>query len=430
MHIIHEIDAQPPQVMIQVLMAEVDLTDSDEFGVEIGLQSPILFSRSVFPSADAFGAAGSTNIANAAGGLVAPGVTINSSIQQTAFPGFNFNNTAALGNNPNVAPGVVGFQGINNLGVGRTSSINNGIGGFVFSAASDAFTLLIRALKTQGRIDILSRPQVMAVDNQTAFVQVGSRQPYVANSTISALGNVVNTVNYQNVGIILNVTPKINPDGTVMMRVDPQISSVQPSTVNLGNGVFATAFNIQEVQTTVVAGDGETVAIGGLIASKDTKTENKIPWLGDLPYVGACFRFRSQQKTKTELLVILTPHIVRSRAEADRVLAEEARRMDWCLGPVVKTHGTSGMEPIFPPPRVGQPEGGAIMSGPTLQGPGPFGPTGQDTLPQPRVLPSTQSQRPAMPPASSGVPVHTSIPIPPPDAVQEPSTGLKKESSR
>ena len=73
------------------------------------------------------------------------------------------------------------------------------------------------------------------------------------------------------------------------------------------------------------------MAIGGMIQRRDEKKENKVPWLGDLPYIGTAFRYRTQAKTKTELLVILTPHIVRSRAEADRVLAEESRRMDYIL---------------------------------------------------------------------------------------------------
>jgi hypothetical protein len=119
--------------------------------------------------------------------------------------------------------------------------------------------------------------------------------------------------------------------------------------VQLGNGSFGTSYNDQKVDTTVLVGDGETIAIGGLIQKRDNKSENKIPWFGDLPYIGALFRFRSQEKTKTELMVILTPHIIRSRLDADRILAEESRRMDWIIGDVIKTHGTTGLQPILPP---------------------------------------------------------------------------------
>src|SRR5205814_7351872 len=133
-----------------------------------------------------------------------------------------------------------------------------------------------------------------------------------------------------------NVTPKISPDGKVIMRVTPEVSSVAPTAISLGNGVLATAFNVQNVTTTVSAQDGETVAIGGMISRRDEKDENKIPWFGDLPGVGALFRYRTQTKNKVELLVIMTPHIVLSRADADRVTAEESKRMDWILSDVTR----------------------------------------------------------------------------------------------
>jgi type II secretory pathway component GspD/PulD (secretin) len=151
-------------------------------------------------------------------------------------------------------------------------------------------------------------------------------------------------------------------------------------------------FNNQFVETTVVAGDGETVAIGGLISKRDNKLENKIPWVGDLPGVGALFRFRTQAKEKRELLVILTPHIVRSRADADRILAEESKRIDWVIGDVLKSHGSHGMGPIVQPPP------GAATPAPAPAFPGVPAPE-RESLPQPRPLPPAvpRVQRPGQP---------------------------------
>jgi general secretion pathway protein D len=429
LRLIEQLDIQAPQVVIQVLIAEVDLTATEEFGVEVGLQSPVLFTRSIIPAEAAgnFGMGGTINYANATGGLVPPGVTVNSSINPAALQGFNFNNASnfslPLGNNPIVSPGVVGFQGLGNLGVGRASA--NGVGGFIFSAASNTFNLLIRALKTQGRIDILSRPQIQTTDNQTALINIGEYVPYVTGSAVTSTGLVTNTIDYKTVGVIMQVTPRISPDGTVIMRVIPEVSSVLPTQINLGNGVMATQFNVQHVETTVSAKDGETVAIGGLIQKRDTKDENKYPWLGDLPYIGALFRYRTQDKSKTELLVILTPHIVRSPLDADRILAEEARRMDWILGDVVKTQGGSGMAPILPPPPA--PPVGAIhgdtMPAPfsaipapseLLPGPVTGEPPSQESLPQPRPMPPGQPS-PSLSPMSQsrGQSGRSSTPIPP-----------------
>jgi type II secretion system protein D len=412
--LIAELDAEPPQVVIQVLIAEVDLNSDEEFGVEIGLQSPVLFRRSIIPRPDLLGTAGTVTYTTPATGtsLVPPGVTVNSSINPAAQPGFLFNNVALpLGNNPMVDPGIVGFQGLTNLGVGRASS--NGIGGFVFSASSQAFNLLIRALKTQGRLDLLSRPQIQTLDNQTATINVGQDVPYVTASNITATGIISNSIAYRSVGVILTVTPRISPDGTIVMRVIPEVSKVSATQVPLGNGNTATAFDTQHVETTVFAQDGQTVAIGGLITKRDERNENKVPWLGDLPYVGALFRYRTQVKSKTELMVIMTPHIVRTREDADRILAIESRRMDWCVGNVVKIHGTTGLEPILSPlpgeHPVGIPDIPPASS--LLPDIVPGEPEPRETLPAPRGVP-----KPPVPATGTIAPMSYRPKVPPPAA--------------
>ncbi|MFO0879228.1 MAG: secretin N-terminal domain-containing protein [Gemmataceae bacterium] len=438
MRLIYELDAELPQVVIQVLIADVSLSNNEEFGVEIGLQSPVLFERSVFPALGLNSGTTSftnpNNVTNVFGITTPPGVTVNSSSNPATLLGYNFNNpVVGLGNNPLVRRDIVGFQGLGNLGVGRVSPTAN-VGGFVFSAASDSFNLLIRALKQQQRIEILSRPQIMALDNQAAQIAVGQSVPTVQGQAVS-VGIAQNNVIYRDVGVILNVIPKINPDGKVTLRVTPQISSVSPELLPLGNGLQAPVFNQQIIDTTIIARDGETVAIGGLITRNDSKNENKIPMLGDLPYLGSLFRYRTQSKEKRELLVILTPHIVRNRMEAERILAEESRRMDWTIGEVIKTHGMTGMHPLFPPPPA-PPAAGAVdgalpapltPTDPTLPPPvgGPAIPSVNDPvvpstsnepqLPRPRPMaPGTTPSGPALPnPGPTSPPLPRPTPMPP-----------------
>jgi type II secretory pathway component GspD/PulD (secretin) len=356
MKLIMEMDAEQPQVAIQCLIGEVFLNGSEEFGMEIGLQSPVLFKRSVYPAA---GINGTSNISviNTTGGSGLSAVSV-SSANPIGYPGYNFTGLNAMGQNVAVQPGVVGWQGLNSLGTARANA--NGIGGFVFSGASDSVNVLIRALKTQDRLDVLSRPQVTTLDNQQARVFVGQDYPLILGSNVTATGVVSNNISYRPVGIELIVTPKITPDNRVIMRVAPQISKPNPLTnVNLGaaggagnnnTSTTAVAIDQQSVETTVVAMDGETIVLGGIITRRDQKEENKIPWFGDLPVVGSAFRFRSQQKQKQELLVVMTPHIVRNKWDAARILVEEGRRMDWVLGEVAKIHGSHGPNPLFPNP--------------------------------------------------------------------------------
>ena len=322
--LIDQLDAQPLQVVIQCLIAQVDLNNTEEFGVELSGQSPILFQRSILPG----------------------GVAVNSAL---ANPGFSFNQApqGALPSSTLAGQGIVGFQGLGNFGTGRASPTAN-VGGLVLSASSDSFNLLIRALKSQGRIDILSRPQIMAMDGQAARINVGQEIPIVTGTTLTATGLSQSTIDRRTIGIILTVTPRISPDGRVIMRVFPEVSSVAGQ-VDLGGGQISTSLNVQQVETTVAAMDGETVAIGGLISRRDSKTQTGVPILGDLPVVGSLFRYRIKTSTRTELMVILTPHVIRNQADTERILAQETAKLKWNLGNVAQAH-THGVELMVPPP--------------------------------------------------------------------------------
>ena len=390
--IIAKVDAPPPQVVVQVLIAEVQLSNNEEFGIEVGIQSPVLFARS------------------STGG--APGT-----------PGFNFNTTAALPNTTQAQQTTVGFQGLGNLGVGRAS--NNG-GGFVFSAASDTVSVLIRALKQQGRIDVMSRPQLTLTDNQTGFFQVGSQFPRITSTTLAGTGTSQQSIEYVDIGIVLRITPRISPDGKVLMRVEPQISSANPTQVALGGTTTASPIDIQTVQTTVLATDGETVVLGGLIQKNDVKNENKIPLLGDIPWLGAAFRYRTQQQTRRELIFIMTPHIIRSDADMAKIVAEEAKRISWSTNDLEKIHGHGlevlGAKPVasYWMPGGAMPACNAPVAYPYLQPQMTFDPTTGQPVPytgpsypqpapgQPRSLPET-APRPGVPgtvptPGASTVP--------------------------
>jgi hypothetical protein len=133
------------------------------------------------------------------------------------------------------------------------------------------------------------------------------------------------------------------------MRIIPEVSAVQSTSFPISPGVTGTSLSIQHLETTINAEDGETVLLGGLITKANDKNENKAPWLGDLPGIGSLFRYRFEVSKKTELIVIMTPHIIRNRAEGDRILAEEAQRIDWNLKEVMRIYGNRRMAPFMPP---------------------------------------------------------------------------------
>jgi len=130
------------------------------------------------------------------------------------------------------------------------------------------------------------------------------------------------------VGVILQVTPRINDDGFVQMEVRPEISSIADSTVPISETVNATIFNQRTAETTISVKDGHTIVIGGLITTTDNLRENKVPLLGDIPILGGLFRSTSDSKERTELLIVLTPHVVRGIEDAEMYTNEEIGQIE------------------------------------------------------------------------------------------------------
>jgi type II secretory pathway component GspD/PulD (secretin) len=170
--------------------------------------------------------------------------------------------------------------------------------------------------------------------------------PYVTSSRETDTG-VFNTITYRPVGIILNVTPRINPDGFVRLDVRPEISSISESTVQISEGLTATVFNRRFAQTTVTVQDGHTIIIGGLITKREENREEKVPLLGDIPLLGALFKSTKVVKERTELLVVLTPRILRTAADADVLTNKLIREVGLSKG----IHTTAWMGELLNPLR-------------------------------------------------------------------------------
>jgi len=388
--LVEDLDARPPMVLIQVLIAEVALDNTNEVGVELGLQDSLLFDRGV--------------------------------VTDVVTPGFAFINQA-LGNSSDAASlgtrTSIGRQSYSSFAVGRTNQ-DLAYGGLVLSAGSESVNVLIRALQDNRRLDVLSRPQVMTLDNQSAFVQVGERVPRVTSSQITTTGTVNNTV-LENVGLLLGVTPRISPDGLVVMEIDAeksQLGEVEdgiPISVNAaGAPVLSPIIDIVTAQTTVSARSGQTVVLGGLISKRDVSIRRQVPGLGSIPVLGELFRYDTVEETRAELLIVMTPFIIREEADLDRIRQMESERMSWCLADVVNVHNEGVLEGTLSewseawddaPAEVVYPDDDPTGTGGTptpaerepampLRAPNPPAPTDQSILTRPRRSVASDDARP------------------------------------
>ncbi len=178
--------------------------------------------------------------------------------------------------------------------------------------ASDDYTVLIEALDTVGKTNILSSPHITTVNNQEAKILVGSTEPYVTTTTTTPASGPTTTaesVNFIDVGVKLYVTPMIHKDRNITMKIKPEVSSVTRF-LTTGNNNKIPVVETSQAETTILVKDGVTIIIGGLIKDENVESINKVPLLGDLPIVGFAFRNKDKLTRKTELVIFLTPKII------------------------------------------------------------------------------------------------------------------------
>lgn len=274
MNVIEQLDTRRSQVLIQAAIVEVSGDDARQLGVQWAAGDP---TKGV--GVINFGTAG-TPIANLA-------IAIDQ-------------------NNPTLAGGV--SEGAS-LGFGKEETNSNGDRTF--------YGALVQALARVTNANLLSTPSIMTLDNQEAKIVVGQNVPFITGTSTSSSSTTANpfqTIERQDVGITLKVIPHIGEGGTMRLEIEQEVSAVLPSTTGINSADLITSK--RSIKTTVLADDGQTIVLGGLIRDDTTRTVSKVPLLGDIPLLGYLFRATSNQKTKQNLLVFLQPTLLRDSASA------------------------------------------------------------------------------------------------------------------
>ncbi|HEX2225661.1 MAG TPA: type II secretion system secretin GspD [Candidatus Binatia bacterium] len=277
-NILRELDAVPRQVLMDVLIAEVTLNNDESFGVDyqIGRGNTEIFGRT-FDSR----------------GSVLTGVL----------------NSLAAANEA----GISQFPG--------------GISGVIGS--SQTVRALISALQSDTRVRILSSPSVLATDNRPARIQVGSEEPIATGTITGAVGTVASstTIQYRNTGRIVTIIPQVNSQGLVNLQILAEVSQ-RGANVPIGAaGDTFPSFDTRQAETTAVVQDGDTLAIGGIITENKTRDRSGIPYLMDIPVFGRFFGSTTDALRKTELIMLITPNVIRTRQESHVVTEEFKSRL-------------------------------------------------------------------------------------------------------
>jgi type II secretory pathway component GspD/PulD (secretin) len=194
----------------------------------------------------------------------------------------------------------------------RNAAISTGL---TYSLVSDNLTAFLRALQSSAKLDVISRPQIVTMDNQPAYIEFGQRVPLLQTTQITPEGTVNTTVNYENVTTRLEVTPHVNAAGFVRMEIMQKIDDVSADTFAITEQLAPNILITRRAQTNVQIRDGQTVLFGGFITDTVDEIEDKIPILGDLPYINSAFKNIKHTRVKNELLIFITPYILKTPEE-------------------------------------------------------------------------------------------------------------------
>ncbi|HHZ83070.1 MAG TPA: hypothetical protein EYN60_03490 [Nitrospirales bacterium] len=186
----------------------------------------------------------------------------------------------------------------------------------------------LHALLTRKDVNLLSTPQILAADNHKAKIIVGENRPFVTGQSQSVGGNTLTTIDREDVGVTLELTPHIMADGMIRLEVSQEITAVDETIAqNIGDTPVGPTTTKRGTSTTVIVHDGDPIVLGGLIRDNVTVSERKIPLLGDIPFLGAMFRFETRSSEKINLLIFLTPHIVRDPEDLAKIREEKVEDM-------------------------------------------------------------------------------------------------------
>lgn len=268
--VIDKLDIRRPQVLVQAIIADVAFDKTRDLGINWAVNGS------------------KTNIG--IGGFISP--VAGSSIVDL------YNDVAGGATALSTSPPTGGTFGIGKL-----------------SASGTDFALMLRALQGDARTNIIATPSVVTRDNQEAKMEVAQQVPFLTGqySTTNGTGSAFQTIQQEDVGTLMTVTPTINSGDVVLLKLDVESSSISSSASGVAGDPIT---NKNSITTSVLIGDGGTLVLGGLIQDSVTNNQQSIPLLGNIPVLGELFRTRNNEKTKSDFLIFLQPHILRDDEEA------------------------------------------------------------------------------------------------------------------
>ncbi len=303
--LIRQLDTRPQQVLVEAIVVEIGNDAAKRLGVQFlvgGKNAPFA----------------ATNYSNAVPSILTIGGAV-------AAEELASNTTTVNGNVTTTTQRSPLGDSLQQAAAQSLLNATGGFGGLALDIGNDAiFGTIINAVQNDTESNILATPHIVTLNNQKAKFLVGQDVPITTGEALSGnFDNAFRTVQRKEVGIKLEVMPQVNQLGEVKLFVRQEVSSVAGPVSNRSSDLI---FNKREFETTLTVGDGQILAIGGLLNDDERRTIEKIPLLSDIPLLGELFKSKSRTRRKTNLTVFIRPTVIRSRADGD---AHTARRYDY-----------------------------------------------------------------------------------------------------
>lgn len=301
--VIRQLDIRRQQVLVEAIIVEISDTAAQQLGVQLFLSG---LHGSALPFAITNYSNANPNIGTIAGAFAAREL---GGTTTTVTTGTGSTTTTTTGTGSDLI----------STAAGTLAGINGGLLGGAVRSGNAIFGAIVNAVRSDNQSNILSTPSIMTLDNQEAYFLVGQEIPITTGEALSPnFDNTFRTVQRQNVGITLEVTPQINAGGTIKLDLRVEVSSIA--------GPVSSSFqdlilNKREIRDTITIDDGNIVGIGGLLDDNDRRTLDRVPLLGDIPILGNLFRSRGRARARTNLMVFIRPTILRTAADAQEVTA-------------------------------------------------------------------------------------------------------------
>lgn len=324
--LLKELDIMPRQVLNEVLVAEIRLTDDLKYGIEFLLGGVPAQSQT-------------TSATQSAATAQPTGVLVTGTTGTTNTGTTGIATAVAAPIAATTALGAGAIQGVDI--VNSASAAFNQTGGLTFVALDTVNKLkgIINLLASEGRVDILASPHIMAANNQEARIMIGQDVPVLTSQSVPLISQQTSfqtsTVQYRSTGIILSVKPQINAKGLVTLEIAQEVSDAAGTTTGVSG---SPTFTVRQAKTSLITKDNQTIVLGGLIREDKTVTSAGIPGLRKMPILGPLFGSQGVSKQKTELIVLITPHIISNIEDGARITNQMKEKV--------------GLEETNPPRRV------------------------------------------------------------------------------